>query len=170
MAGASSGQVFLWVDLGIGGPSPAALAEAAEGSGGSGGGGGEGGEGLQSRFPFGDDALNKTAADGARLNDFTSLCTAETRAARTHATNWNNPLLILPEPARVRAGERLRVRTRAAADTPRPSYLFEVTRLRAESEGGGATPLAPLEVGFDDIYPDYGGGNGETDDSDGSDW
>ena len=155
--------VFLWVDLGLGGPSKEASAVPC-----TDGGGGGGGERFQSRFPFGASALGR-GEGSERLNDFTSLCTPETCANRTHATNWLNPLLLLPTPVRVLAGERLCVRTCAAADSTTPSFSFEVELLRTCPAGGGAaarTSLGTLTVGFSDLYPDYGtgGADGEEDD------
>ena len=170
--------VFIWVDLGVGGPSPDAKSVARV----------AGEARLPSRFPFGANvaatagderpgasgAPVRGAAPTSALNDFTSLCTPETLSSRTHATNWLNPLLLLPAPAHVKAGDRLSVRTRAAADTTRPGYAFEITLLRPSRVGGSkarsSTALGTLEVAFEDIYPDYGQPEGEGEDGSEDEW
>ena len=151
--------VFIWVDLGIG---PAAEisddeTEISEGemSGGP-------AEGFAHRFPFGADsgagaAAVAAAESGVRLNDFTSLCTPDTIRERTHATNWFNPLLLLPQPTAVRSGDRLQVVSRSAADSIRPSYAFELQHFPLDGEAGSdGVPLGVLNVEFNDIYPYYG--------------
>jgi hypothetical protein len=163
--------VFIWVDLGLGGPSPSQGTEARESPAASGA--------LPSVYPFGDTSLEGAVADsegdseggmgGApRLNDFTSLCTGHTRRARTHATNWMNPLLLLPTPTRVRAGDTLRVCSSVRANSTRPSYDFELTLYRRADVGGehaggrkdgrrvAPETIGTLHVGFEDLYPDYG--------------
>ena len=189
--------VFIWVDLGLGGPSPHAalahtggeapsgppaaptVANAATSTAGTTAGpaAAHGTVGLHSAFPFGDARLHERprsvreggqegvgdeAEEGAHahshaLNDFTSLCTPATRAARTHATNWMNPLLLLPRAVRVRRGERLHVRTVAVAASEQPSYEFTLSRLQADglSDGQGEA-IGSLRVGLAELYPDYG--------------
>jgi hypothetical protein len=136
---------FVWVDLGIGEPAP----RTDDASGGS--------ARFESRFPFGDSAVSGAlgCAGQQQLNDFTSLCTTETLSNCTYASNWQNPLLLLPATAKVRRGDRICVRTRALANTLTPSYHFDVTH-RPANGGGGAVSLGTLSVTFDDLYPDYG--------------
>ena len=133
-------HVFLWVDLGIGAPAEVEE-EPVEGS----------TDGFAHRFPFG--AGGCAAAGAARLNDFTSLCTSETMREKTHASNWMNPLLLLPQPATVVAGDRLRVRSRSSANSIRPSYAFELELL--PNKGGAGVPLRTLTIQFRDLYPYY---------------
>ena len=81
------------------------------------------------------------------------------RTQATYASNWQNPLLMLPRPAMCRPGDVLRVRTRVAAGRLRPTYAFEATLHRAAAEGEAAAAgvsLGRLLVTFDDLYPDYG--------------
>lgn len=144
--------VFIWVDLGIG---PAAEISADEMSPGP-------ADGFAHRFPFGADsgagaAAVAAAESGVRLNDFTSLCTPDTVRERTHATNWFNPLLLLPQPTAVRSGDRLRVLSRSAADSIRPSYAFELKHIPRNGDAGSdGVPLGVINVEFNDIYPYYG--------------
>jgi hypothetical protein len=63
-----------------------------------------------------------------------------------------NPLLLLPQPATVVAGDRLRVRSRSSADSIRPSYAFEFELL---PKGGAVVPLRTLTIKFRDLYPYY---------------
>jgi hypothetical protein len=134
--------VFIWVDLGIGAPAEVEE-EPVEGS----------SDGFAHRFPFGAGGCAAAGAAGAaRLNDFTSLCTSETMREKTHASNWMNPLLLLPQPATVVAGDRLRVRSRSSADSIRPSYAFEFELL---PKGGAVVPLRTLTIKFRDLYPYY---------------
>jgi len=147
---------FLWVDLGIGEP---ALGDAAPPPADDDDDDGP----FDGAFPFGDESalsLLPTLAAAApgqprsRLNDFTSLCCDETQASHTYASNWQNPLLLLPRPARVAPGDTVRVVTRVDADSLRPTYHFEATLHRAA--GGGEVSLGRLEVSLDDLYPDMG--------------
>eukprot|EP00966_Prymnesium_polylepis_P298723 6903441-Prymnesium_polylepis.1 len=130
---------FLWVDLGAGQPFDGVDEAEADAF-------------LEPRFPFGDHSL--PAAQG-RCNEFTSLCSAGTLAAGSYASNWQNPLLLLPSPAFVRPGDRVVVRTHATAHSTRPSYMFEVGLLPAGSPAGAAL-LGRFRITFDDLYPDYG--------------
>jgi hypothetical protein len=132
---------FLWVDLGIGEPAPLPHKDEGED------------EEFESRFPFGDASL--LLPHGSKpLNDFTSLCTTQTLRS-TYASNWQNPLLLLPTTARVRKGDRISVTTVASADTLTPSYRFEVTHHPGERHQP-AVSLGRLDITFDDLYPDYG--------------
>ena len=140
--------VFIWVDLGIGPAAEISEDEMPRGP----------ADGFAHRFPFGADsgagaAAVAAAESGVRLNDFTSLCTPDTIRERTHATNWYNPLLLLPQPTAVRSGDRVRVVSRSAADSIRPSYAFELQHLPL---GGDGVALGVLTVDFNDIYPYYG--------------
>lgn len=149
--------VFIWVDLGIGGPSPASATTtdaAAAASASAGGGDGS----LLGSFPFGDASLLLSPSPPSPLlNDFTSLCTPETVSLCTHATNWMNPLLLLPRPVQVKRGERLRVRSIARAGSERPSYRFDLALLRLSGrEEEEEVALGSVEVGLEQLYPDYG--------------
>ena len=161
--------IFIWVDLGIGAPAdlPEGVADARDDSPAP----EDCPEGCPAqdaafphRFPFGagagaGKAAARLAASGARLNDFTSLCTPMTIREQTHATNWQNPLLLLPQPVAVRAGERLHVRSCSSADSDRPSYAFELTHLPEPGAGttdtAAGTALGSLVIEFKDIYPFY---------------
>ena len=138
--------VFIWVDLGIG--DPAAIPEPETVC--------NGADGFAHRFPFGagEGVGEAAAATGTRLNDFTSLCTSDTIREQTHATNWMNPLLLLPQPKAVLAGDRVRVRSRSSADSICPSYSFELAHLPLNAVGDGV-PLGTLDIQFRDIYPYY---------------
>ena len=134
---------FLWVDLGIGEPSPGGTAAVAGG-----------GSGLESTFPFGDQSalslLPTLPGEPRLLNDFTSLCCDDTQANHTYVSKWQNPLLLLPRPARVAPGDTVHVITRAAADSLRPTYRFEAKLQRA---GGGDVSLGSLEASLDALCP-----------------
>lgn len=148
--------IFIWVDLGIGAPadlpeSPTDEEELDAGSGNS-------QPGFEHQFPFG----SNLSPPDARLNDFTSLCTAQTIRDQTYATNWMNPLLLLPTPTPVSKGDRVRVRSCSSAGTITPSYHFELFHLPSQGgkrkDGKGeanAVPLGKLDVSFRDIYPYY---------------
>lgn len=108
---------FIWVDLGLGEPAPPSEDNDKED---------EDESGFKSCFPFGDGSLPGGSGSKRRLNDFTSLCTEQTLRNSTYASNWQNPLLLLPTAACVRRGDRVCVTTVAAADTLTPSYRFDV--------------------------------------------
>jgi hypothetical protein len=151
--------IFIWVDLGIGAPAEVPECAAADAGDDAGMGGCSDVARFVHRFPFGarvgsaGSTAFAAAPTDARLNDFTSLCTAETMRDRTHASNWMNPLLMLPQPAPVHAGDRLRVRSRSSADGIQPSYAFELLHLPRKQ--GKGVPLGRLDVTFRDLYPYY---------------
>jgi hypothetical protein len=136
---------FVWVDLGIGDPAPLSREDDSEDA-----------EGFESSFPFGDPSLQRPGGS-SRLNDFTSLCTERT-LRRTYASNWQNPLLLLPTAARVRKGDRVSVNTVASADSLTPSYRFNVTHypIARGKKQQPAASLGNLEISFAELYPDYG--------------
>lgn len=151
---------FLWVDLGTGAAAtPGSEAEAAFNAAFD---GGEQERTFPSTFPFGDPAFGPSATPeeeqqetvDARCNDFTSLCSRRTLREGRYASNWQNPLLLLPTTTHVRAGDRLLVATAAAANSTRPRYRFEVALVRRGS--GTVVPLGRLDISFDDLYPDFG--------------
>ena len=74
---------------------------------------------------------------------------------RTHATNWTNPLVLLPSAVRVQAGQRLRVVSRSDAATEHPSYRFELALLPESGSSSGAREVGTVEVRFADLYPHF---------------
>lgn len=77
-------------------------------------------------FPFGDDRLKQTD----QSMSLSSWC-----QSTSYASNWRNPILVLPQPARVIPGDVIKVRSIVRVDTTRPSYSFSVTVQRPISTG-----------------------------------
>lgn len=125
---------FIWVDLGFGDPATRkkGLKFAQKVS----------TEQFPCKFPFGDSRL--TAA--SNLNSFCSLLSQTSVEYDTYATNWMNPIVLLPSPIKVEQGNKIKVRTIAKLSTVQPSYQFDV------SVGDTKTSI---ELTFQDLYPDF---------------
>ena len=90
-------------------------------------------------FPY----ENTNVSSGNRTENFTSR-----EDSQSYATNWRNPLFLLPKPMPVQAGDLLWITTVSDSTTDRPHYKFTVRNERT------CTTMT-MHVDFDDLYPDF---------------
>lgn len=124
--------IFIWIDLGFGG-SP--LEKKPNG---------------KTAFPFGDERLLQLCSDSKKeQNHIGSFFHPKTK--NTYASNWMNPILILPKPQQVATGDIVKVTTKAQLDSLTPSYSFLSTLVK----GGEEISLGDIHLTYDNLYPDF---------------
>lgn len=107
-----------------------------------------------SSFPFGDKTLAKISSpvppgeESEKENHITSFYSKHNP---TYASNWMNPILILPTPRQVEPGDVVRAKTKVLLDSWKPSYHFTLVVIRGEEE----LPLGSITLDYQDLYPDF---------------
>jgi hypothetical protein len=107
-------------------------------------------------FPFGDERFppneeSEEAKKGAPKEAPNHISSFYTEKSASYASNWMNPILILPNPRDVVVGDRIEVLTKVKLDSLKPSYNFQVYLERGETKES----LGEIDLDYNNLYPDF---------------
>lgn len=104
------------------------------------------------RFPFGDKKLKLRQYQIPQENTTPNYITSfYHRSSEVYASNWMNPIILLPDPQEVKTGDVVRVSTLSKLDSFSPSYSFSIRVTRKENTIYAREVL----LSYADLYPDF---------------